>query len=556
MTKKIFFWLSVISVFAVIITFITLSDVIYVATGRQIDNELKNEAVMIAAGMDNKGVGYFVYLEDTKLADVRIRLYHDSHLAYDSEHHADPAEQNVKMRDIEELHEATVFGEGYAVRKTSDPFTVQRFYAMRVTNYYYIRLSIFHPSLLGIIRDNFTTIIIILLSIIISAFIMARIASVIIVKPINEMDPNDMKVPDGYTELEKIVNKVNEQIMLLKKNRDEFNSITANMNEGLLTINSSGTVLTVNNSARHILNFHETFDETINISFTELCDESIFSDTIRSSLAGKHSENRIKIGDNTYDLISNPIFDIDDNVIGTVTILINITEKEELERFRREFLSNVSHELKTPISNILGYSEHLFNSQEDASLVRKFSEIIVSESERLANTLRDITRLAKYDENKIKSERYTVDLKKIVRHVAIRLDLMAEEKNVTINIDGCETALINGVYSMLDEIVFNIMENAVKYNVYGGTVNAMTYTEKDYVYLIVEDTGIGIPPNDQQRVFERFFRVDRAHSKTIPGTGLGLSIAKQSIEFHEGNISLKSIPGKGTTFTVRLKSNT
>ena len=273
-----------------------------------------------------------------------------------------------------------------------------------------------------------------------------------------------------------------------------------------------------------------------------------FRDAVDSALAGTASERITKLAGRSYSLIANPVTN-DNGVQGAVIVLLDVTEKEENERLRREFSANVSHELKTPLTSISGYAEIMKDGLVKSADVPRFANNIYTEAQRLITLVEDILKLSKLDENALELGRADTDLYAIAQEVACRLKIPAQQNSIVISVQG-SSAFVTGVPYILDEMLYNLADNAVKYNRPGGRVVISTGTEGGHAYMQVSDTGIGIPAADRERVFERFYRVDKSRSKQIGGTGLGLSIVKHGAMFHHARVSLESEPNKGTTVRV------
>lgn len=379
-----------------------------------------------------------------------------------------------------------------------------------------------------------------------------------IVKPINELDLDHPDSGRLYDELAPLVGKVErqqrticQQMDTLRTKQREFTAITENMSEGFLVVGKQGEVASYNTSALKILDVEIPVPEertpgSLNILNFNRSHE--FRTAVDEALAGHHHEENLKIGIRMYQIIANPVTE-KQNVTGAVIVILDITEREEREDLRREFSANVSHELKTPLTSISGYAEIMKNGLVKPEDMKRFSENIYQEAQRMITLIGDIIKLSQLDENRVELEKQAVDLYPIAQSVVSRLKERASQAKVALEIRG-EGQIIEGTSQILDEMIYNLCDNGIKYNKAGGHVNVTVGSRQGCPFVSVEDNGIGIPEEDQKRVFERFYRVDKSHSKAIGGTGLGLSIVKHGAAFHGADLSLESQPDRGTT--IRL----
>ena len=383
------------------------------------------------------------------------------------------------------------------------------------------------------------------------AFAVASVISKSVIKPINEIDPEHPEDAKIYEELRPIVEKlssqnykISKQMTLLRKRENEFNSITLNMNEGLIVINSRAAILSCNRSAKEIFGVR---DETPR-SVLMLHSSPTFREAIGAALSGRNGYDSIRDGDKYYSLFATPVLH-EKNVEGAVIVMIDVTEKEEREALRREFTSNISHELKTPLTSISGFAEIIKSGMADDEETVHFAENIHKEASRLISLVGDIIRLSQLDGGEIPYDDEPIDLYAVADDVAERLSSIAERSGVTVSLDG-SSVLINGNLTAVEEIIYNLCDNGIKYNRAGGYVHIRAFETDGEACISVSDNGIGIPKDKQDRVFERFYRVDKSHSRAIGGTGLGLSIVKHAVAYHKAKLTLESEDGIGTTITV------
>ncbi|MGN0488488.1 MAG: ATP-binding protein [Ruminococcus sp.] len=543
MTKKIFKNVFLGCLAVIISTIVIVFGVTYSFYGNELMKELHTELKTVSVGVEQNGVNYLKNLELGN--DKRITwINSDGSVKYDTDASVNKMENHLNRQEIKE---AILNGEGEAVRN-SDTLSEKTMYCAKLLNDgTIIRVSTNQYSVWILLINMLQPFAIVVIISLVISYIAAYLASRKIVQPINELDLENADVSTTYEEIEPLVQKIRtqnvvikKQIKELKRTQAEFTAITKNMKEGLLIIDQYGKILSFNDSAKTILGISE-IDNIKNII-------KPFSDYIRSSTYGEHISEVIEYNDSCYELFSNPVY-VDENVRGAVAVILDITEKHQREVLRREFSANVSHELKTPLAAILASAEviALDSTPKDADL--HFSKNIIKETNRLITLVNDIIKLSKLDNNTLEEISEKVDLHDIGESVVERLTPIAESNNVKLNLIG-EKAIVFGVPAVLDEIVYNLVDNAIKYNKPKGKVDITIAPIQGKTTLIVEDTGIGISEENKDRIFERFYRVDKSHSKEVGGTGLGLSIVKHGVEHHNGKLSIESELGKGTKITV------
>lgn len=387
----------------------------------------------------------------------------------------------------------------------------------------------------------------VILSAVLSSAVVKRI-----VKPINAIDPEHPDTDADYEEIAPLLYKIHtqnqeiaRQMRTLKKQQEEFRQLTAHMREGLLVADSHCEVLSWNAAALEIFGVPEP-SGTRNIY--EFNRSEPFRMAVEQALAGQPAEQLLSLGQRSYRMLASPVQE-QDAVTGIMVLLLDVTEQEHREQLRREFTSNVSHEMKTPLTAIHAIAGMLVQDVIEPKDVKKFAGDIYRESARMIALVNDTLRLSRMDENGIAEPKEPVDLYDLAEEVIARLRVTAEKKQVAFSLAGTHVT-VNGVYSMLEEMIYNLCDNAVKYNKEQGTVTVSVLTAGKEGILMVQDTGIGIPQEDQSRIFERFYRVDKSHSRAIGGTGLGLSIVKHGAAYHNAQVQVSSKPGEGSTFTV------
>ena len=373
-----------------------------------------------------------------------------------------------------------------------------------------------------------------------------------IVRPLNDIDLEHPEQANTYEELSPFLRKIevqnkqiNRQIKELRRQQMEFSAITENMKEGFLIIDVKQNILSYNSSALKLLDVNGNVE---NENILHLNRSEDFQNAIIKSLKGEHTEQSMKFGERYYQLLANPVYQ-DNKVSGAIIVIMDVTEKEQREALRREFTANVSHELKTPLTSISGTAEIMANGLVKQEDIPHFANNIYKESQRLITLVGDIIKLSKLEEMDMTEQKEMVDLAEVVTSVTESLQIPASKKSISLIVQ-MEPCMVWGIPSILNEIVYNLCDNAVKYNVEKGTVYVKLEKKDKRVCLTVEDTGIGIPREEQERIFERFYRVDKSHSKDIGGTGLGLSIVKHGVAYHNAELKLESEVGKGTKITI------
>ena len=553
MTKKIFSGTIMVALIIMICCVGLIMGVMYDYLGTQIYLDLENQSQRVQEGMKLSGQEYLDIMKNNPDLTVRVTLIDaNGDVLYDT--HADETMMENHV-DREEIQEAILDGEGRAVRESETMASETRYYALRLDNGQILRVSTDHYSQLGLILDNMGMIVVIVAVLFALAMAISHMVTRHIVKPINDIDLNHPAVGDSYDELEPLLhrinqqnNKIHRQMEKLRRRQEEFNIITESMSEGLLILDQSKEILTHNQSALQILGAEKKSWTGVNA--LQLNRSEPFRTSVEQALKGIHCRHNLTLGGETYEILASPVMN-KDKINGAVLIIMNVTEREVGERVRREFTSNVSHELKTPLTSIYGVSDMLASGIVRPEDVGQFAVTIKEESSRLISLIDDIMQLSRLDENQVPQQKEDVDLYLLAGDVLTRLQRKADAASVTLQLDGSST-MVHGIDYILDEIIYNLCENAIKYNRQGGKVTVFAGYERGTSVLRVTDTGIGIPKEDLERVFERFYRVDKSHNRQIPGTGLGLSIVKHGVAYHGGTINLESSEGVGTTVTVKF----
>ncbi len=549
MHKRIFRSSMLVTLFVLLSSIVLIMGILYDYFESQLINELKREAAYISAAIENDGLDYINNMDDK---NERITLISpDGTVIADTVADADVLENHI---DREEVKEAIQNGSGTSSRY-SDTLTEKIvYYAVKMKNGEILRISTRHYTvvmiLLGLAQP---IVIVVLISVLLSLWLCHRV-SVKLIEPINTLDLEHPENNATYDELTPLLKKIAHQRKTIKEQlknathmQEEFRLITENMNEGFLVIDKEMRILTHNTAAMKLLNMSEAESENV-LSVNR---SKAFRKMLERVLSGVRNESETESDGKYYRFIANPVLD-ENNIIGAVIVILDVTESVNREKLRREFTSNVSHELKTPLTSISGFAEIMKNGDTPDEMVIDFSNSIYDEAQRLISLVSDIMKISELDEKAVVYEKETVDLYSLSLEVAERLRAEADKKNIKINVIG-DAAEVIGVRKILDEMIYNLCDNAIKYNKENGIVDIMVNLAYSKVKLIVRDTGIGIPKAQQNRVFERFYRVDKARSRAIGGTGLGLAIVKHGAMYHNAEIELESKENVGTSVSVIFK---
>lgn len=546
MVNKIFRSNFFTSMLILLMSFCLTFGVLFSYFEAQMFTELESEAGYISYAVKNEGTDF---IDNFNEKGKRITLVSsDGTVLADTSASVEELENHSDRKEIED---AIKNGKGTSSRYSNTLMQKTLYYAEKLDDGTILRVSTTQNSvviiLLGLLQP---LIIIIVLALIISIFLSYRLSKAII-KPINELDLDNPAANETYEELTPLLKKISaqkktisNQIKEAKQKQEEFKLITENMSEGLLIIDKDFNILSYNQAAKTLLDV----DDADNKSVLSINRSRGFRNTIEAALSGERAENDITHDENTYNLIANPVYE-NNKIIGAVIVIIDTTESVKREQLRQEFTSNVSHELKTPLTSISGFAEMLKSGGTPDETVIDFSTSIYDEAQRLITLVSDIMKLSELDEGAAPFEKESVDIYELSKDIVKRLTPIAEKRNISFSMIG-DTARVYGVRKILDEMIYNLCDNAIKYNKDNGTVDVIINQANNKTSITVKDTGIGIPASEQSRVFERFYRVDKSHSKLVGGTGLGLAIVKHGAAYHDAEVSLKSTEGRGTSVTI------
>ena len=508
--------------------------------------QLKDELSIAAAGTEQGGLDFLKSIEAERFRITWIQS--DGTVLFDTHAQSGQMENHLQR---EEIQQALGYGSGSAVRESNTLLEKWMYEAVRLSDGSVLRISASQKTLAVLLAGMLHPVCIVAALAIILSAILAHRVSCKIVEPLNHLDLEHPMENDTYEELSPLLvrihqqhKKIENQLQSMQRKNNEFNQITANMHEGLVLLDGSGAVLSLNPSARRIFGAKEA---SVGRPFCAIDRKPEMTAAVDAAFETGHSELKAERQGRVFQFLLSRISS-DDEAIGLMILAVDITDVQNAERSRREFTANVSHELKTPLQAIIGSAELLENGLVKPEDTQRFISNIRKEATRLVNLIEDVIRLSHLDEG-VEMPKEDVDILDIAEEIAESLSLAAEEKKVTIAVTG-DHCTFPGIRGLVFEIVQNLCGNAVKYNVEGGRVDVTVAKRDGTVVLTVADTGIGIPTEHQSRVFERFYRVDKSHSKATGGTGLGLSIVKHAAQCHNADIHLESTPGKGTTISV------
>ena len=548
MTKKIFHSILLVAGAVLLASLLVIMGCLYEYFGSVEKKQLRDELELAYAAVERSGEEYL-----SGISSDRYRLTwiaRDGTVLYDTVTDAESLENHA---DREEVRQAFTNGEGESTRYSSTLLQKTMYSAHKLRDGSVLRISISRATagvlLVGMVQP---ILVVVIVAFILSA-VLAKSLSRRIVRPLNELDLEHPLENDAYEELSPLLGRINrqhrqidEQMMELERQKMEFSQITGSMREGLVLLDEKERVLSINPAAYKLFDADE---RSVGQDFLTIDRSHDIRQAIVEAMTQGHGEARAERGGCVWQ------FDVSriasgDTAVGAVLLAFDITDRETAEQNRREFTANVSHELKTPLQGIIGSAELLENGMVQPDDVPRFVGHIRKEAQRLVTLIGDIIRLSQLDEGD-EMPRETVDLLTLSQETASDLQAAAEQKNVSLSVEG-ESMRVNGVRRLLYEVIYNLCDNAIKYNVEGGSVKVSVETEGGKAVVSVADTGIGIAPEHQSRIFERFYRVDKSHSKASGGTGLGLSIVKHAVQYHHGTVELKSEEGKGTTIRVLL----
>ena len=543
MTKKIFQSILLVAGCVLLASLLIIMGFLYDYFGGVEENQLRDELNLAAAAVEDGGTDYL-----SRLTADRCRLTWiaaDGSVLYDTRTDAESLENHASRAEVSQ---ALTTGTGESTRYSSTLMEKTMYYAQRLDDGTVLRISISRATVGMIAVGMIQPLLIVLIVALILSGLLARRLSRRIVDPLNSLDLEHPLDNDAYEELSPLLKRIHRQhveiqtqLRELREKTDEFTQITGSMREGLILLDEHGSILSINAAAQMLFGADA---QCVGRDFLTVERSHEISAAIQAAVTDGHSEVRAERAGRVYQFDISRITS-NGKLLGTVILAFDITEQEFAERNRREFTANVSHELKTPLQGIIGSAELIENGMVRPDDLPRFVGHIHAEAARLVTLIDDIIRLSQLDEGDAMPTE-PVDLLAVSQEAAENLHDAAAARSVTVSVTG-QPSVIPGVRRLLYEIVYNLCDNAIKYNRGGGRVDVTVAADADGSSITVADTGIGIAPEHQGRVFERFYRVDKSHSKASGGTGLGLSIVKHAVQYHHGRIELESTPGTGTT---------
>ena len=551
MTKKIFQSVLLACTAVMIACICLFLGVLYNYYGDLQATQLEQELGMACVGVQQQGEGYLQALDDSGCRLTWIAA--DGTVLYDTTTEASTMENHAAR---EEISQALSTGFGESARYSATLTRQTRYFARLMEDGTVLRISDSRMTVWALALASIQPICVILaIALILSGLLAARLSRNI-VQPLEAIDLDRPLEADAYEELAPLLGRLEQQHRQIRNQQQhledrerEFRAVADNMTEGLVLLSASGTILSINHAARR---FFGSTDDCTGQDFITLDRSRDIEDTIREAELSGSAERILSRGGREYQLVVSRVEE-GGRESGVVLLIFDVTEKVFAERNRREFTANVSHELKTPLQSIMGSAELLENGLVRPEDTQVFLRRIREQSARLVRLIDDIIHLSQLDEKaELPVER--ISLEELAKQEIQSLSPAAEAQNITISCDASPVC-ITAPRPLLHEILYNLLDNAIKYNVPGGKVSLEIARKGENVELTVRDTGIGIPPEHQSRIFERFYRVDKSHSRQIGGTGLGLSIVKHAVLDLGGEVSVRSAPGEGTAILVRLPAN-
>ena len=547
MTKKIFRSICLVAMVVFAASLVLIMGVLYQYYAAAQVRQLRIETTLAANGVETGGL---TYLENLDVGDCRLTwIASDGSVKFDNKASSSTMENHLERAEVQQALKEGV-GESsrysttlterqfYSARKLSDGSVIRL--AESQLTWWSLTISMLQPIL-----------VVLLLAVGLSLYLASRLSKKI-VQPLNELNLDDPDPRSVYEELAPLVTRLGSQQLQLKAQaaelahrRDEFDAATRPMSEGILLLNDQGVILSINDAATRLLHISRYCVGKDLLLFNNSLS---LQELLHAAGNGEHCQRIIQLGEADYQFSASPVLS-NGKVSGIALMIFDITEREKAEQMRREFTANVSHELKTPLQSIYGSAELLTDGMVKEEDVPRFAGRILSESKRMIALVEDIIKLSRLDEGARDLPREETDLYTLARQTVQELTPVAQAADVTLELTGGPAALY-GVPQLLSGIVFNLCDNAIKYNVPGGRVSVRVEDQETSIRLTVQDTGIGIPPDQQDRIFERFYRVDKSRSKEVGGTGLGLSIVKHAAKLHQATVDLHSVPDEGTTVIV------
>lgn len=550
MKRQIFRSTCLVAFISVIVIFVLITGRLYSYFTNVTFQQLKTQTELVSKAVSNEGMDYLKDLDQS--SDYRITwIDSDGTVLFDSQEDITKMDNHAQR---EEFKEAKKEGYGQASRYSDTLIHNSLYSAKELKDGSVIRLSSEQNSIFSLVLNMLQPIAWMILLVILCSMYFANQVSNRIVKPLNEMDLNQSLNESHYPELDPLLKRIDLQQHQLKKQSDslrhrqyEFDTVTSNMNEGLALLNPEGIILFLNRKAKVLLGAN---DESVGKDILMVNRSLKVHDLLVQAQKGEKQECLLDIHNETYQMLASPIMG-SHGVRGIALLILNVTDKIQAEQIRREFTANVSHELKSPLHTISGCAELLMNDIVKKEDRQHFIEEIYKEAQRMIALIEDIIKLSHLDEGASDMVYEMVDVLPFCQQIVDSLQAKADQNQISLSVHG-ENVQLNVIPQLLNSIVYNMMDNAIKYNKVNGTVDLSIHDLSNTVQIVIKDSGIGIPSEDTQRIFERFYRVDKSHSKEVGGTGLGLSIVKHALQVLHAQLFVDSIPDQGTTMDLRF----
>lgn len=548
MIKRIFGSILLVSTSILLVGLVLIMGILYQHFTGRLEKELQNEAAYLSVAVEAQGVRALQKLPEES---ERVTLIdQDGTVLFDNKVQSDSMGNHSSREEIVEAREK---GSGQTVRRSETLGQSTMYYALRLSDGKILRVSSTQYSVWVLILNLLQPVAWVVIAMLILAGVFASRASKKIVEPLNQLDLEHPDINKVYDEVEPLLFKIQRQQIIIreqlaeaKRQQEDFVFITEHMNEGLLLIDADANLLAFNSSALQLLNAHDIQNgqNILNLNRSEQ-----FFKIVEAVLSNHHQSEVMKLGEICCQITANPVLR-DEKVAGAVLLLTDVTEAMQRETLRREFTANVSHELKTPLTSISGFAELMQSDLVKPEDTKKFAGRIFKESQRLITLVNDIIKISQLDEGSLPCVKEPTDLSVLVRDIFERLSSAADRSGVTLKLEADKPVMLDTVAPILDEVVYNLCDNAIKYNRPGGSATVRLEDSEAQISVSVTDTGIGISQADRQRIFERFYRIDKSHSQEIGGTGLGLAIVKHGAAYLGAEIKLDSVVGAGSTFTL------
>lgn len=550
MKERILWSMCLLSIVAIVLTTFSISFIIYREFRLDMEEEVRNQTAYVQAGLEESGENYLQALAHSKGTNRITVVAHDGAVLYDNEVSVDAMDNHA---DRVEIASALKNGAGEATRLSSTLGQETYYYAVLLSNGDVLRMANTIDSVFATLVNMLPWTVALILLVFLIALALSRRQTKWIVEPLNNLDLENPQENSSYSELSPLLLRIHHQnleidrqIEEIRSQEREFKAITENMSEGLIVLNKSCHILSLNSSAKELLGAKDSDYGGRHI--LELNRSLSLQKVAERALEGEASEETFVKGEGFYLINGSPVYE-GGQIKGAIILVMDITQRHRAEEMRREFSANVSHELKTPLTAISGYAELIENNMVEPKDIQEFSKRIHDEALHLIDLIDDIMKISRLDEDDVPYLWEKVDLYAMAQDVTSRLEHLASAKKITLSLEGSATEL-EAVPRLIDELIYNLVDNAIKYSHSNTQVKVTVENTGSLAVLSVEDQGVGIPSEYQDRVFERFFRVDESHARSTGGTGLGLAIVKHVVTYHNGSITLKSSPNHGTKITV------